>query len=83
MAALPKSRITDEILDFLARSPSAEEIINFAPSDAVVEYARYLLERNRDHALMQDEQQDIEEFSRMNQFMIMLKARARKNLAEA
>jgi hypothetical protein len=82
MAALPKSRITDEILDFLARSPSAEEIINFAPSEEVIAYSRYLLERNRANQLTEDEKLDIEEFSRMNQFMIMLKAKARKNIVE-
>jgi hypothetical protein len=74
----PKVSITDEVLDFLASTPTLQEIIDFRPSEALQEYVRYLLDQNRNDHLTSEEQSELEEISRIDHFMTMLKIRARK-----
>lgn len=71
----------DEVLDLLASTPTPEQIIEFRPSDALQQRAHDLLEKNREEGLSAEEQAELEEFSRMNHFMSMLKIRARKRIA--
>ena len=82
MATAPPTTILDEVLDFLASTPTLEQIIAFRPSEALQARASVLLERNRSGQLSPDEQAEIEEFSRLNHFMSMLKVRARKKLSD-
>lgn len=72
--------LLDEALDFLASSPTPEQIIAFSPSEALQERSRYLLERNRDSTLTDDERAELDELARLNHFMSMLKIRARQKL---
>jgi hypothetical protein len=73
----------DEVLDLLASTPTPEQIIEFSPSEALQQRAHDLLEKNREEGLSAEEQAELEEFSRLNHFMSMLKIRARKRLAGA
>ena len=73
----------NEILDFLASTPTPEQIVAFRPSATLQERASYLLDRQRDGTLTADESTELDEIARMNHFMSMLKIRARKRLAEA
>jgi hypothetical protein len=80
MATLETTTLFDEILDFLASTPTPEQIIAFHPSDALQSRLRDLLERNRNGLLYAEESAELDEFSRMNHLMSMLKIRARKRL---
>jgi hypothetical protein len=70
----------DEVLDFLASSPTTEQIIAFYPSETLQERLRYLLDTNRNSALTAEERTELDEFSRLNHFMSMLKIRARARM---
>ncbi len=75
--AVQQSRLFSEILDFLASTPTPEQIIEFGPSESLQERASYLLKTNRNGTLTFEENAELDEFSRMNHFMSMLKLRAR------
>ncbi len=71
----------DEVIDFLVSGPTPEQIIAFGPSEVLQERMRYLLDGNGRGVLTAEERVELEEFSRLNHFMSMLKIRARKKLA--
>ena len=76
MSFASQTTLFDEILDFLASTPTPEAIIEFRPSDELQSYASSLLNKNRDGELSIEERHELDEFQRMNHFMTMLKARA-------
>ena len=73
MATMETSTLFDEILDFIASSPTPEQIVEFHPSSRLQLRLRDLLDRNRNENLSADERVELDEFSRMNHFMSMLK----------
>jgi hypothetical protein len=75
-----KPSIVEEILDFLTTEPNLEDMLAFQPSEAIRERAHYLLEQNRLEMLTPDERAELDEFTRMNHFVNMLKIRARLKL---
>jgi hypothetical protein len=83
MAAVERPTLFDEILDFLASTPTPEQIITFRPSETLQARASYLLEVNRQGTLTLEERTELDELSRMNHFMSMLKLRARERLSRA
>lgn len=74
--------LLNEVTDFLAASPSAEEIIAFKLSDALSERALELLEANRRNTISQEEREEMNDYMRMEHFLTLLKAKARANLAK-
>jgi len=80
MAISPSPTLFDEILDFLASTPTPEQIIAFAPPANLQKRLSDLLEKNRQTGLSEDEQIELDEFLRMNRFMSRLKLRARLKL---
>jgi hypothetical protein len=80
MATMETSTLFDEILDFLASTPTPEQIVEFHPSARLQLRLQHLLDRNRDETLTAEESAELDEFSRMNHLMSMLKIRARKRL---
>jgi hypothetical protein len=70
----------DEILDFLAASPTAEQLVQYQPPTALQQRLSELLDKNRSSRLSNDEQSELDEFLRMNRFMSRLKLKARKYL---
>lgn len=72
----------DEILDFLASTPTPQAILEFRPSEQLQSRASSLLDKNRSGELTGDERHELDEFQRMNHFMTMLKARARQRLMD-
>lgn len=64
------------ILGFLANRPSPEELINFAPTEAMQKRASELLAKNRTNSLSEGESQELDEYVRIQHFMTMLKANA-------
>jgi hypothetical protein len=80
MATLQPLTFTDDILDFLASTPTLEEIIAFQPTSALEERSHYLHERNRQEALNDLERIEFDDLRRMNHFINQLKIRARLNI---
>ncbi|MDX1991627.1 MAG: hypothetical protein SF029_04530 [bacterium] len=79
--AVQRNALLDEILEFLASTPTLESIVQFHPSEALQQRASELLQKNRQGHLTQEEADELDEFSRMNHFMSMLKVRARQKLS--
>jgi hypothetical protein len=80
MALAQPITLINEITDFLAKSPSAEEILAFQLSEALSNRALELLEANRRNTLGPDEREEMNEYMRMEHFMTLLKAKTRLNL---
>lgn len=70
-----------ELLDFMVSSPSPEAIIAFKPSPQMEARLDELMRKNKQDALSDDEQHELEAFLQLNHFVNMLKIRARKKLA--
>lgn len=80
----PRTRINfDEVLDFLVSEPSPEAIIAYRAPDALQTHLDELLELNRQRSLTPDEQNDLEELLRFDDFVAALKIRAHRRLAES
>jgi hypothetical protein len=77
------STITDAVLDFLASTPTPEQIVAYQPSKALQGRLRALLNKKHNGGLTAEEQAEFDEFSQINHFMSLLKARARQKLESA
>ena len=71
----------DDILEFLADSPTTGQIVNYQPSVVLQQQLNELLDKNRTVRLTEVEQHELDEFIRMNRFMSRLKLKARKRLS--
>lgn len=81
MAFAPTDTVFDIVLDFLASTPTPEQIVAYQPPEPLQERLSILLEQNRSGGLSAPEQNELEEFLRMNRFMSRLKLKARQKLA--
>jgi hypothetical protein len=70
----------DEILDFLAAGTTAQDIANFRPSDQAQARVCELVERRREERITPAEDEELEEYLRLEHLMIMAKARAQLRL---
>ena|SRR5256885_131614 len=68
------SPIRREVISFLARRPSAEEILHFRPSPAMVERCSELLERNRQGDLTPEEEAELDEIADLDRMVSLIKA---------
>jgi len=66
----------EQILEFLAAGPSAQEIIAFRPQPEVQERFSQLLEANRQHDLTTQEEEELDHYIRIEQMLALLKAKA-------
>jgi hypothetical protein len=71
-----------EIIQFLVRRPTAEEIIAFHPSDAVAERFYDLVAAERERPLATDEARDLETFMYIEHMMRLMKAEAHRTLQQ-
>lgn len=69
-------RLYQEIMDFLATSPTPEALIAFKISEAAQERLEDLLDKHREAALMPDEHVELETYRQLNHLVIRLQARA-------
>lgn len=81
MALAPADTLFDEILDFLAASPTAEQLVNYQPPTTLQQRLSELLDKNRSTHLTEAERSELDEFLRLNRFMSRLKLKARKHLS--
>lgn len=70
----------DEILDFLAAGTTTQSIADFRPSDQAQARVRELIERRGEAAITPAENEELEEYLRLEHLMIMAKARAQIRL---
>ena len=78
--AQPPDTFFNEILDFLASSPTPEQIVSFKTSEALNERLHYLLDQNGEGQLSAEERAELDEFLKIDHVFTMLKIRARKKL---
>lgn len=69
-----------QVLEFLATTPSLEEILNFHPSPAIQTEVSCLLQRRKTEALLPDEEAELDRIGDLEHMLIALKARARQQL---
>ena len=70
----------EEVIDFLTSGPALEEIINFNYSAEAQERIDYLLAGRKNDTLTPEESAEYEKFARADQFLQMIKVRARRRL---
>jgi hypothetical protein len=69
-----------EVFGFLARNPSAQEILQFRPSQPTVERMAALLEKNRQDALTSEEEAELDTMQSLNHLFGFLKVQARQQV---
>lgn len=62
------------IIDFLASQPTPEQILDFRPTSTMQERLKILLIRNQSGDLTAIEQQELDEYEKIEHLIIMLKA---------
>jgi hypothetical protein len=65
-----------EVLDFLVRLPSPEEVLALHPSEALIQRMRGLLEKNREGGLSPEEQLEWQQLEYLEHLVRTAKARA-------
>ena len=70
----------DEIIDFFARGASSAEVLAFRPSPEAQERVRYLLDRNSEDELTQEEAAELEFLGELECFMQLVRIRAEEYL---
>jgi len=68
------SQIYRYIFDFLISQPTPEQIANFRPTPAMQNRLTYLLERNNNQTLTPQEQQELNEYEKIEHLIILLKS---------
>jgi hypothetical protein len=75
--ALQSPSLINDFADFLASGPSRSEIIDWRPSESVVDRYSELVERRKEATVSLDEQRELEAFLNSEIVLGMLKARLR------
>ena len=75
MTTTTQPQVFEEVAEFLARFPSREEVLAFRPSAETQARASELLWKSNSGTLTDDEQEELQDFSRAELFVRMLKAR--------
>ena len=68
----------DELVELFARGTTAESVMAFRPSAESVERARYLLARNKDGDITEEEAAELRRLCELEHLMQLVKARARR-----
>jgi len=79
----PSASIQEEVLSFLMSAPTPQQIIDFRASEMAQERLHYLLDANRQGILSPEERDELDEASRWNHLVILMKAKAHKTLQAA
>jgi hypothetical protein len=72
------SALRREVVAFLARTPSAEQILRFRPSVAAAERSRELLARNQRGGLSPEEAAELDEMCEVDRFVSLIKTEVRR-----
>jgi hypothetical protein len=77
----PEHSLVDEVAEFLASTPSREELLRFRPSEPVQERSRELLDKLKAGRLSDDERRELDRFEHLEVLMRLVKARLRAGQA--
>ncbi len=77
------SRSYHEVIDFISSGPKPEEILNFKPSEKLVERVEYLLAQKRNDCLTLAEKEELDYYLIIEHIMRMAKARAKEKVTLA
>ncbi len=80
MVAPPAETLLEEITDFLASIPTAEQVLAFKPSEALNQRLHALLDHAGEGALTDREQHELDEYLRVSHLLKMLKGKVRLNI---
>jgi hypothetical protein len=80
MALVQTPPVFAELIDFLASSPSQEEILAYKASEELQTRLAYLLDKNRNEGLSSEENAELDEIMRLDHFVTMLKIQVRKKM---
>jgi hypothetical protein len=67
------SGLRREVISFLARRPTAKEILEFRPSETAVKRSRKLLNRQQNGALSAEEEAELDEMCEVDNFVSLIK----------
>src|SRR6185369_14676437 len=67
------SGLRREVISFLARRPTAQEILEFRPTEAAVERSRELLRRNQEGSLAPEVEAELDEMCEVDRFVSLIK----------
>ena len=67
------SPLRREVISFLARRPTAEQIIEFRPSEAAAARLQELLQKNKENRLQADEEAELDEMCEIDRFVSLIK----------
>lgn len=70
----------EQVLDFLARGPTADEIIRFRPSRQAQDRFSTLLQLNRQRDLTSSESEELDHYVQIDRMMSLVKAKAYRRL---
>ncbi len=73
----------EQVLDFLAQSPSAQELVDFRPTPAAQARFSELLELNRERVLSTQEEEELDRYVRMERLISLLKAKAFRHIGNS
>lgn len=76
------AQICNEVAEFFASSPTAEQITDFRLSDESEHFVSDLLEANRTRGLTPDEQAVLDEYTRVERMVQAIKVRAYARLRQ-
>jgi hypothetical protein len=74
------SKLAQEVMAFLARSPEPREIIAFHPCEESAHRVRELLRKNSEGSITPEEEAELDEMEAVNHLFTLVKARARRSL---
>ena len=83
MQNTPVRTIFGEITDFLATNPTPEEIIAYRLPDYLQARAHELLEKNGEGELNEQEHNEMMDFARIDNMMLLLRAKMKLKLKKA
>jgi hypothetical protein len=72
----------EKVADFLASSPSTQELVDYHPSKVVQRRASALLAKNHANKLTAAEQDELDQFVQAEMFMQLVKIKARMRLGK-
>jgi hypothetical protein len=67
------SSVRREVISFLARRPTRDEILKFRPSDPTAARSQELLARNRQGGLTPEEEAELDELCELDRFVALIK----------
>ena len=70
----------EQVLEFLADGPSAQQIVAFRPRPEAQERFSHLLDVHRQRALTVEEEEELDHYIRIEQMLSLLKAKAYRRL---